>query len=296
MSGISKYLSDPKNQNMVIILMTFPLLLIPSLQPIGLPIETTKMTQDVWDVFTNLPEDSVIFMYTYTIMAQWYNQAPGEIVVWNIGFDLIRTKNCKIVMVGAGATNQLMSEIYFERGYIDSTSPKANGDPVVYGEDWVFVGYQPGATLYNAMTDFLKVNTVDKYGTQLLTYPMIQEMVATDGKIDVNDWGLVYFNVWGNVELLVRYILPWTFPAGVPVIGQCMSGAVSFAAPYVETGQISGMINGQRGGAELELLSGFGGLGLAQMDGQTITHLYAFGLLVLGLVVGGYTKLVRRED
>jgi hypothetical protein len=158
------------------------------------------------------------------------------------------------------------------------------------------VGYQPGATLYNAMTDFLKVNTIDKYGIQLLTYPMIQDMVATDGKIDVNDWGLVYFNVWGNVELLVRYILPWTFPAGVPVIGQCMSGAVSFAAPYVETGQISGMINGQRGGAELELLSGFGGLGLAQMDGQTITHLYALSLLVVGLAVGAYVKLVRKED
>jgi hypothetical protein len=116
MGAITSYLSNPQNQNMMIILLTFPLLVIPSVKPIGLPIEVTKMTQDVWDTFNALPEGSVIYMNTATIMAQWYNQGPGEIVVWNIAFDLIRTKNCKLIFVAAGATNQLIRKYTSSEG------------------------------------------------------------------------------------------------------------------------------------------------------------------------------------
>ena len=59
--------------------------------------------------------------------------------------------------------------------------------------------------------------------------------------------------------------------------------------PFLDSGQLSGMLTGMKGAAEYEQLIEAPGLGMPAMAGQSAAHLYIFLLIVLGnlsLIVG----------
>jgi len=47
-------------------------------------------------------------------------------------------------------------------------------------------------------------------------------------------------------------------------------------------GQIKGMVTGARGGAEIELLTGYLGAGISSADVLSVTHLYLLLLVIAG--------------
>lgn len=51
--------------------------------------------------------------------------------------------------------------------------------------------------------------------------------------------------------------------------------------PFLDTGQINGLIGGLRGAAEYETLIGMKGKAVAGMDAQSATHFIIIGLIVL---------------
>jgi hypothetical protein len=52
--------------------------------------------------------------------------------------------------------------------------------------------------------------------------------------------------------------------------------------PFLDSGQLSGMLTGMKGAAEYEQLIGAPGFGLPAMAGQSFAHLYILFLIVLG--------------
>ena len=54
--------------------------------------------------------------------------------------------------------------------------------------------------------------------------------------------------------------------------------------PFVQAGQVKGMLQGLRGAAEYELLSGSPGVASAGMDAQSLGHLLIIGFIVVGNV------------
>ncbi|MEK6662037.1 MAG: hypothetical protein AABY63_09180, partial [candidate division NC10 bacterium] len=51
--------------------------------------------------------------------------------------------------------------------------------------------------------------------------------------------------------------------------------------PFLDTGQINGLIGGLRGAAEYEILIEMKGKGMAGMDAQSATHFIIIGLILL---------------
>jgi hypothetical protein len=54
--------------------------------------------------------------------------------------------------------------------------------------------------------------------------------------------------------------------------------------PFVQAGQVKGLLQGLRGAAEYELLSGSAGIAAAGMDAQSLGHLLIIGSILVGNV------------
>ena len=52
--------------------------------------------------------------------------------------------------------------------------------------------------------------------------------------------------------------------------------------PYLDSGQLSGLLTGMKGAAEYEKITGLTGAGSAAMGGQSFAHLSILILIVLG--------------
>jgi hypothetical protein len=75
----------------------------------------------------------------------------------------------------------------------------------------------------------------------------------------------------------------------VPLLVGCVTVSATEYEPYVQSGQMSGLIAGLKGAAEYEFLSKQPGAGLAGMDAQSAGHMLIIAFVLLcnvGLVAG----------
>jgi hypothetical protein len=73
-------------------------------------------------------------------------------------------------------------------------------------------------------------------------------------------------------------------PTGVPMSTGTTSIQVNEVMPYVQSGQIKGILGGMPGAAEYESLIKQPGIGTSGMDAQSIAHLVIVAFIVFGNV------------
>lgn len=120
-----------------------------------------------------------------------------------------------------------------------------------YGVDWVHLGFKTGdqRVIFAGMAeDFARVMKVDKLGTKL------SELPATSGVKDYKQIGaVVEVTPSATVGLWVAY---FTGPKNIPLI-YCPTAVMSAEAyPFLDSGQMKGMLNGVIGAAQYETLVG----------------------------------------
>ena len=71
-------------------------------------------------------------------------------------------------------------------------------------------------------------------------------------------------------------------PTGVPISYACTAVMAPEAYPFLDSGQLVGMLTGMRGAAEYEQLIHAPGFGVAAMAGQSFAHICILGLIFLG--------------
>ncbi len=147
-----------------------------------------------------------------------------------------------------------------------------------YGEDYVFLGYKPypGIVILAMGEDFRNPFPTDYYNTPLDKIPMMQgvknyQNVALVLTINATS-GIDYWITYGQG----RYKFPLA----------CAASAVMAPNyyPYLQSGQLFGLIGGLRGAAEYEELVGAPGSAVRGMFVQSISHLLIVGLIALGNV------------
>ncbi|MFQ6676547.1 MAG: hypothetical protein ACE5LH_09435, partial [Fidelibacterota bacterium] len=80
-------------------------------------------------------------------------------------------------------------------------------------------------------------------------------------------------------------------PTGVPMSTGTTSIQVNEVIPYVNSGQVKGIIAGMPGAAEYEALIHQAGMGQAGMDAQSIAHV----VIVLFIIFGNITFYIERK-
>jgi hypothetical protein len=210
--------------------------LIPLLNPnlLQLPTKTTKNTQIVFDSLNDLKEnDKVLLSFEYGASTK-PEIHPMSIAILNHLF----SKGIKVyivslwpegVMMAADAINEVVDSNLFK---------------VEYGIDYINLGYKQGGpvVIRGIATNIGSVFTQDVHLTLLDEIPMMNNIK------DVRDFDFVFdlsAGFPGNAEW-VQYACD---EYKIPLSSGCTSIMVTDAIPYVESGQLKGIIAGMPGAA-----------------------------------------------
>ena len=157
---------------------------------------------------------------------------------------------------------------------------------LTYGEDYVLLGFRPGneAVIKGIVSDIRKMYTIDSRAIPIGDIPMM------NGINNINDFDFL-FSASAGYPGTVEWVQLAADPAGIPMSTGVTSIQVNEVMPYVDAGQINGILAGMPGAAEYEKLIGKPGIGTSGMDAQSIAHV----VIVLFIIFGNIAYYLERQ-
>lgn len=250
--------------------------IIPMLLPINLPVSVSEPTQKLYDHVEALPADSTIMLA--------FNYGPSSLAELNpMAKSLLRQcfdKEIRVVALtlfaeGTTLASTLIQEIAEEKGAVD-------------GEDYVFLGFRPGPTqvILEMGSSIAGVFETDYGGETTIEIPMMKDITNYDQislLIDLasgssTEAWIIYANVKFNLQIA----------AGVTGV------IISQMYPYLQTGQLVGLISGILGAAEYERLIDVPAKGMLWINIESFVHLLIVLLVVIGNII--FFKQRQREE
>lgn len=155
------------------------------------------------------------------------------------------------------------------------------------GEDYVYLGYQAGTTnvILRMGENIHEVFKEDVRGVPLSERPMMANIHTYDDIALLVDFGAGDSPEWWVTYAYARY----QQKIAVGAVGV----SISQYYPFLQTGQLVGLMPGLLGAAEYETLVNYPGKGTLGMSVQSIVHLLLIALVILGNAT--YFMIRRRE-
>jgi len=246
--------------------------LLPLFFPLGLPIRATNATQRVYDAVDDLePNSKVLVSFEYGPSTK-PEIHPMAIAILRHLF----TNNQKVYVTCLWPDGQFMAE--------DALTEIAEQEfGLTYGEDYVLLGFRPGneAVVKGLVSNLRKLYTTDARGTLVDQIPMMANVNR------VKDFDFI-FSASAGYPGTIEWVQYAADPTGLPMSTGTTSIQVNDVMPYVQSGQVKGILAGMPGAAEYEALIGSPGIGTSGMDAQSIAHL----VIVLFIVFGNITYFI----
>jgi hypothetical protein len=254
--------------------------LLPYAAKKALPLGTAnKRTQDVYDTVEKLPPGSAI------IIAPDYGPASMP-EVHPMALALTRhalKRNLRVLLLTINVQGALLIEDILKQIQADAEF-KAKKD----GTDYVNLGFQPGGYLavLGIGDDITKAFPKDARGRPTPTLPVLKGV-----------------HNYKQIPLVVALesttaASTWIFYAhekfGVPLAMGVTAVMATDYYPYLNTGQILGLINGMKGAAEYEALVGRPDKAVLGMTAQSISHIVIILFVILGNI-GYFATRPRRR-
>ena len=250
--------------------------IIPMLLPVSLPVAVSEPTQQLYDYIDALPAGSTImlaFDYGPSSLAELNPMARAVLRqcfdkdVHVIGFTLVAD--------GTTLASTLMREVAEEKGAVD-------------GEDYVFLGFRPGGTqvMLGMGNSISSVFETDYSGNTTTEIPMMTDITNYDEialLIDLASGSTT--EIW-IIYTNVRYDLQ--IAAGVTGV------IISQMYPYLQTGQLVGLIPGILGAAQYERLIDVPAKGMLWINIESFVHLLIVILVIIGNII--FFNQRRREE
>ncbi len=201
---------------------------------------------------TNLQgADAVIQESTATPWYEYINQIPdGSTILFSPMYGLsdaptllpmtvatihqLWSKNVKIIVVSFWAEGPL---VFAE--LLQQIDPSAAPYNKIYGEDWINLGYIPGAEVAMAALsqDILSVAPKDYfYKKDTASYPMMANIK------DASNINLI-INIDAGTPGTLEWIRQWQIPYGTPIFTGCSDKYFSNYMPFLQSGQVSAMLS-----------------------------------------------------
>ena len=249
--------------------------MVPLIVPVGLPIRPTDTTKDVYDAIEALPTGSkVLLSIEYSPSTRPENH-PMTISIMRHLFK----NNHKVFITCLWPDGQFMAQ--------DAISQVAKNEfNKVYGEDYVFLGFRPGneAVVKGIVSNLRKLYTVDVYQEKIENIPLME------GIKNFKDFDFLFSSSAGFPGT-IEWVQYASDPTGVPMATGVTSIQVNEVMPYVQAGQMVGVLAGMPGAAEYEALIGQKGSATSGMDAQSVAHL----VIVLFIVLGNVAYFIERN-
>tara|TARA_Y100000768_G_scaffold121246_1_gene89616 strand:- start:45 stop:941 length:897 start_codon:yes stop_codon:yes gene_type:complete len=273
--------------------------LIPLINPnlVDLPLGQDRNTKIVYDSISELNDgDRVLISFAYGASTK------PEVHPMAVGLlNHLFTKGIKVYIVSLWPESPIMAEQAI------SAIKESQLFDIKDGIDFVMFDYKVGGfvVIKGIADNFRDIYQQDKNGISINDLPIME------GIYDVKDFDFVFdfsAGVPGNAEW-VQYACD---PKNVPLSSGCTSIMVTDAIPYVESGQLKGILAGMPGAAEYEkMVYDFmvkeqnnnnkyinlekdivKGKAYARMSAQSIAHL----LMVLFIMIGNIAYYFSRKE
>ncbi len=271
--------------------------LIPLINPnlIDLPLGEDRNTRVVYDSISNLnTNDKVLISFAYGASTK------PEVHPMAVGLlNHLFSKGVKVYIVSLWPESPIMAEQAI------SSVRNSNLFSIEDGIDYVMFDYKVGGfvVIKGIADNFRDIYQQDKNGKSINDLPIME------GIYDVTDFDFVFdfsAGVPGNAEW-VQYACD---PKNVPLSSGCTSIMVTDAIPYVESGQLKGILAGMPGAAEYEKMvydfmvneqinnNSFinpqgnivKGKAYARMSAQSVAHLLMVVFIVIGNIAYYYSR------
>ena len=286
---MNKYIAILGNldRRIIFLLIGFAVL-IPLIKPnwVELPIKIDKNTRTVYESISNLKEnDKVLVSFAYGASTK-PEVHPMAIALLNHLF----SKGIKVYIVSLWPESPIMAQQAM------STVKNSRLFNIEDGSDYVMFDYKVGGfvVIKGIADNFRALYKQDYNGNS------IEKLKIMDGVYSVEDFDFVFdfsAGVPGNAEW-VQYACD---PKNIPLSSGCTSIMVTDAIPYVESGQLKGILAGMPGAAEYEKLvddelkkNGLNpqpGEASSMMAAQSIAHV----MIVLFIILGNITYFLTQR-
>ncbi|MGE5653071.1 MAG: hypothetical protein ACM3ZQ_02220 [Bacillota bacterium] len=239
----------------------------PILAPFKLPLGVSRETKAVYDYIAALKEGDVVAL-SFDYAATGYSEMHPQAVA--VMEHLMAKPGLKILNLAFWEQGPMFAKEILDK--IDTHGKK-------YGEDFVNLGYIPGGeTAMSAFAaDIQKAFPKDYTGKNTSDLPMMAKIkTAKDIKLLIT----IAAGSPGVPEFVRQVQGPYgtKFAAGLTAI------SVPITMPYMNSGQMVGLMGGLRGAAEYEVLNSKPSSGVVAMDAMSASHLVMIFFILLGNV------------
>jgi len=261
--------------------------LIPLLKPewINLPIRPRPESKIVFDEINKLNEgDKILLSFEYGPSTKPEIHPMSIAILKHLFAKNIQVYGFALWPDGNFMSTEAFSEVSHDYGK-------------KYGIDYVNLGYKPGAeaVVKGIAADIRALYTVDLKGTSIDDIPMMKDVV------NVENFDFV-FSLSAGYPGSTEWVQYACDPKNIPLSTGVTSIQVTDILPYVENGQIRGILAGMPGAAEYESLvevelkemelSVKPGKASSMMAAQSIAHV----IIVLFIILGNITYYITRKN
>jgi hypothetical protein len=248
-----------------IFLATAMLVLMPLLWPLNLPLEPSAPVRNYYRAIETLPPGSLVLVSADFDPASRPELEPMARTTLNHLF----RRRCKVVVVclyqgGARFVDAIVEDVARERHQR-------------YGVDYANLGYKPGDEAVMVLMGQSLVNTFprDQAGRDVSMLPVMQ------GVRNYSNFALLVSLSTGYPGTK-EYVQQVQGRFHVPIVAGVTAVTAPTLYPYLQSGQLQGLLGGMAGAAEYEDLRFERGMASRGMDAQSLAHVFIGLCIVLG--------------
>ncbi len=259
-------------RHIIFILMALAVAL-PLIFKLGLPLRVTDEVRDVYGFIDSLPENSTVLISFDHDTSTLPEMVPlAEAILRHCFRNNIKVIGLALLAEGAAVGDDNLRRI-------------AGEYHKEYGRDYLFLGFRPQFTvaILSMGEDIAREFPRDYRGVDIHNYPImnnIKNYKDISAVISIADGDMPLY--WINYAQ-ARY--------GVKVIPEVTAVMATTMYPFLQSGQLVGLVAGLKGAAEYEKLLGKPGLASKGMDAQSTAHI----LIVLLIIVGNVVYFINRR-
>ncbi|MFP3952014.1 MAG: hypothetical protein ACLFVP_07765 [Candidatus Bathyarchaeia archaeon] len=264
MSIWNKLTALPREVVMALVVLA---MIVPAINPLGLPLMTGGMAEAWYRTVEELPEGSVILFDIGYGSGGYPSLGPGQIVALKQMFE----NGHKVILMATALEGSMMYPLIME-----DVKPEDRFG-AVYGEDYLFLGYISGGqtAMAGVLGNIRSLVSNDYQGNPLDSFAIME------GVNSAEDFDLVgYLTTSGDTAE------GWVYQAysqyNRPVIGGCLSMMTTSIKPYYDSGQLLGLMDGIKGAADLEFLTGYPGEAIVSSDILSFTQTLVLIFIAVG--------------
>ncbi|MCL1826578.1 MAG: hypothetical protein FWG20_00890 [Candidatus Cloacimonetes bacterium] len=250
--------------------------MLPLIFPIGFKIEVMPNTKAVYDLIDSAkPGDRILMSFDFD-PGSGPELSPVATAITRHAIE----KDLKIVYLALWPMGVNLGNLIYEK----------EKDNLIWGENFINLGYIAGGlvAIQSMGRNFTEVFPTDANGNSIHNFPILKDVK------NFSDFAFVV-SISAGTPGIKEWIMSAGDKYGLPVTGGTTAVSTPGFLPYVNTGQLHGIIGGLKQAAEYEMLIGQPGTATSGMDAQSIAHIIIIIFIIIGNIAWYRNRKQQKE-